>query len=59
MKDEMITISEADLNAMEADRVAYLGLAVSLVNHCLQIDPGFKNDWLYAKAKEVLRISEA
>lgn len=55
MKDELTTISRADLDAMDADRVAYLGLAVDLFNHCLQTDPDFKNDWLYSKAMEVLR----
>lgn len=58
MKEKMITVSEADLNAMDADRAAYFGLAVSLVNHCLQVDPDFKNDWLYGKAMEVLRTRD-
>lgn len=59
MKEEMITISEADLKACEEDMRAYYGMAVSLFEHCLQIDPNFKNDWLYMRAKEVLWIRES
>ena len=58
MKEEMETISAADLKACEEDMKAFFQLAVSLVNHCLQVDPEFKNDWLYGKAMEVLRVRD-